>query len=654
MPDTPAPVFAARAFKSALFGTPQGEPRTRVRRTGATSDEGSETPKSKPQGILLTPGTGTSRPKRVSFGNEIGKSTKSQLEALNTTSNGGPKRTRLNEALEKARKGNEGRNNSSKKASANQKTDTTDDEWEEDNDIETDEENICSHDITVDLNEPHSQSGQYWKGEFEKYQQEAKVEMGKLLRYKQLAKSYAQEKDSEAIELAEMLRSEQEKVTKMEKKIAENASNILAEHDNPAEDASPEEVAKLSKQTALAIQYRQRVRELEDQLEEFLQDKQDEAEGRGRRSKHATASPRTQKTLMETQRELRRARSQIKETNGLRDQVSSLKQQLKDAEKRAAQAELVPQTNGTEPITTRTKDLRAQLRQAKEESKKKTEELEQLKKEYEAFRQESQTHDEDMKAVLERAHIKIADLKKEVKTLKAGQADHAEPRATRNRIQTTGSDSNDRLDELAKTKGTRLDADSRHSDRRQTSSGSGSQSDEKPRTLRDKFHEAAAPPSLAPNPAEDGTKKTMSGALVDRPNLEKPRWQPFVPRSPRNRAYLGDELSKRIQNGGVTPAGTKAKDIGLQDLSALAKTVSKAGAEEDEATNDDRLRSRFVQLNSPSETESKRATSTTRSASRSRLPPERRAAAMARIEQRRAEKLKERARNGVDKENVQP
>src|SRR3569833_257094 len=74
-PDTPAPVFAARAFKTALFGTParvDRAPLPAVNTVAVTKDicGDDKEPKSpaKPPGILLTPGTATARRKRVSFG----------------------------------------------------------------------------------------------------------------------------------------------------------------------------------------------------------------------------------------------------------------------------------------------------------------------------------------------------------------------------------------------------------------------------------------------------------------------------------------------------------------------------------------------------------------------------------------------------------
>src|SRR3569833_2632322 len=74
-PDTPAPVFAARAFKTALFGTParvDRAPIPAVNTVDVTKDicGDDKEPKSpaNPSGLLLTPVTATARRKRVSFG----------------------------------------------------------------------------------------------------------------------------------------------------------------------------------------------------------------------------------------------------------------------------------------------------------------------------------------------------------------------------------------------------------------------------------------------------------------------------------------------------------------------------------------------------------------------------------------------------------
>ncbi|KAF7536531.1 hypothetical protein G7Z17_g13027 [Cylindrodendrum hubeiense] len=633
-PDTPAPVFAARAFKSAIFGTParpSDDPETRsTNQTNSKTDQDSKTPQ-RPQGILLTPGTGTSRRKRVSFGQDVGTKTNGSLVAKATE---GHQRTRLNDALAKASQ--EGAKSVAQKATTRRtRDDKSDDEWEE-----ADDEDFCQ-DITIDLNEPHSQSGKYWKEEFEKYHEDAKAEMEKLLKYKQLAKSYAKQKDAEAIQLAEMLKDEQQKVITMEKQIAEGASKMVSKR---GEETSPDLLSTLTKQTALAVQYRTRVQELEDQLEDFLQDREDDAdaEAKGRKRRLLT-SPRTQKTLLETQRELRRARNQVKELGELRDQVSTLKSQLRSAEKRTTKVETNGKTDDDAlPEGSRAKELRIQLREAKDDSKKKDEELRKLKKEFETFRQDTKTREEDTKGVLERAHNKISDLKKEIRTLKvSGVEPAARPKSwhpqtevdllhdtalhpTTNGVARRSFDMKDLEDESMQLK---------------IPAGNG-------RTLREKFQHDA----LLRVTQSDVGARPASTTLVERPNLVPPRWQPFVPRSPRNRAYLGEEITNCIQNGGATSVATKPKDIEVPDLPSLAKTIARSArsrsADKDEAKVD-LLQDRFARLGGPDTNNNAIAAPT----SKSTLPPERRAAAIARIEQRMAEKKKQK---GQDKENVRP
>src|SRR5690606_20685716 len=102
------------------------------------TDQGSRTPNSKPQGILLTPGIGTTRAKRVSFGRELDETAKRQNDALASKEGGPHKRTRLNEALEKARQSKITAVNNKAAATRSKKV-CSDDEWEEEDDAEGDE-----------------------------------------------------------------------------------------------------------------------------------------------------------------------------------------------------------------------------------------------------------------------------------------------------------------------------------------------------------------------------------------------------------------------------------------------------------------------------------------------------------------------------------
>lgn len=551
-------------------------------------------------------------------------------------------RTRLNEALDKASK-------SAKSSTRRKVEDQSDDEWEE-----SEDEDFCTRDITVDLNEPHSQSGRYWKDEFEKYHRDAKAEMEKLLRYKQLAKSYAKQKDAEAIELAIKLKEEQQKVILMEKQIAE--SRLASKRNDQPDEISPELSSTLNKQNALADQYRNRVQELEDQLEEFLREREDDGDAKGRKRRSAP-SPRTQKTILETQRELRRARNQVKELGDLRDEVSMLKSQLRAAEKRASKAEsqTKPSDSDLPREGTRAQELRLQLRKAHEEAKKKDDELRQLKQEFNAYRQEAQAHDEDTRAVLERAHCKIAELKKEVRIFKSG--DHEVVARPKSWHVSTDADRpleghpgpHEQGDDEVEKRLSGLACGNFDLDKLGHDPASPRNVDANVPSLRQKFHDDALPGHAQ---SEIAPSKPSVSTLADKPNLGRPKWQPFVPRSPRNRAYLGEDLTKRIENGGTTPHGTDFKNIEVPDLPALAKSIARskqaASAERGEA-NIDLLQDRFVRLGGPDLDNGTLAANTSKSV----LPPARRAAAIARIEQRMAEKRAHK-RKGFDKENVRP
>ncbi|KAF4450857.1 hypothetical protein F53441_6080 [Fusarium austroafricanum] len=652
-PDTPAPVFAARAFKSALFGTPARPTRAISKDRNDRTDQESRTPP-RPQGILLTPGTGTTRRKRVSFGQDVKKNNNTNKEPESR------QRTRLNDALEKASK------SVNPKSTTPQNQDDSSDEWEE-----ADDEDYCTHDITIDLNEPHSQSGRYWKEEFEKYHEDAKAEMEKLLKYKQLAKSYAKQKDVEAIELAVKLKEEQQKVIEMERQIAEGASKIASKRPDRSDEVSSELLSTLTKQTALAVQYRTRVQELEDQLEEFLRDREDDTEPKDRKRRHVT-SPRTQKTLIETQRELRRARMQVKEVGELRDQISTLKSQLRAAEKRATKAEAMNETknNAQEKIDndplregSRAQELRAQLREAREENKKKDEELRQLKQEFEAYRSETQAHNADTNGVLERAHTKIAELKKEIRTLKAGDHDVFEKHdhAARPKSWHIQTDAGRRAEEVSKPRN--ADPDEEIKDRRRDmvrrsfdladlddDTTELKATDPNVPSLREKFHEDALQKVTK---SDIGTSNPISSNLGSKPDIGRPRWQPFVPRSPRNRAYLGEEITKRIENGDAAPGRAGLDEIAAPDLPALAKSIARSqrtGSDQKVEQKIDLLQDQFARLGGPDLSNNTYMAN----APKSVLPPERRAAAIARIEQRMAEKKRARGKKGYDKENVRP
>ncbi|KAG6037186.1 hypothetical protein E4U41_005275 [Claviceps citrina] len=642
-PDTPAPVFAARAFKSVLFGTPSKRPQTRRRPHGKSSSSsklgGSETPM-KPQGILLTPGTGTSKRKRVSFGHDVPGGSATNLDPI----------TELDESTATKQlpmPHTDSKEQEKKKHDGGQ---ISDDDWEEEDEDENgdEDEDNGSRDVTVDLNEPHSQSGRYWKEEFLKYHQEAKAEMEKLLKYKQLAKSYAQQKDAEAIQLAERLRDEQQRVIKMEKKIADNASQIVSLREQSSGEDHTELLEKLTKQTTLAAQYRQRVQDLEAQMEELRLQRDNAATGNETPRRRYASTPSvsaTQKTLTETRRDLRRARSQLKELDSLRDEVFGLKMQLKKAELRLAVNEKEEaRATSSGP---RAQELRTLLKAARDESKRKDDELRQLTIDFEAYRRDSDARDADTKAVLERAHAKIAELKKEVKSLKGagsgvggsrphswhlGPVKDAEIKETRSEELMRDGINNAQLAQRRSSDGPAEPARKRAH----------------PPTLREKFKADAA--ALRPR-----SQSRAPTSAFERTTLDKPKWQPFVPRSPRNRGHhfpddvaggrkviVPPELPAVPAQSGHGDNHAAVEDGQIDLLSDRFARLGGPGPGPGPGPNDDNI---LNILNS----------SMVGNTSKGSLPPDRRAAALARIEKRMAEKKKLRNRGGVsDKENVRP
>ncbi|KAK4159031.1 putative urease accessory protein UreF-like protein [Cladorrhinum sp. PSN259] len=356
IPDTPAPVFAVRALKTALFGTPAQRERkaamNKKKNNKLAHQNSVPISPPRPPGILLTPGTGTSRRKRVSFGHDVkqgsGGPARSSTSSLSDgATNKAPTawddrpadtpiprpKTRLLKTMEDARTNRDDDTVTDARDFASQGKDS-EDVWEEvddeeDNDEDDDDESDFDADITTDLNEPHSRSGKYWKSYFETYHADAKAELEKLVKYKHLVKSYAKQKDAEALDLAEKLKEEQDKVKEMESKIAEITRQVAISKRRNGGESDTRLMGELSKQTELAREYKIQVEELED----LLHGENDELD-RGGIGKRRT-SPRTQQTILETQRELRKARSQLRELEQLREERDRLKSDLKISEQRA-------------------------------------------------------------------------------------------------------------------------------------------------------------------------------------------------------------------------------------------------------------------------------------------------------------------------------
>lgn len=119
-------------------------------------------------------------------------------------------------------------------------------------------------DETVNLDDPQSQSGQYWKAEFESYRNRTDLEIRKLVQYRSAARSYARKKDAEAMRLTQRLDREEKKVLEMESHVTGLASDMVS---SGSEGDKEKLVQDLTRQTALAVQYKHKV----DTLRKTLQ-----------------------------------------------------------------------------------------------------------------------------------------------------------------------------------------------------------------------------------------------------------------------------------------------------------------------------------------------------------------------------------------------
>jgi hypothetical protein len=411
----------------------------------------------KPQGILMTPGTATSRRKTVSFGHEVEDKPEKNANEKSTAKAGTMKdvneklqrsagvkphqasrSTRLTRALESAREGKAGGATSEKNRGSIELQPlldlkpTTEDQSKTQlnkslskarkSNQELMQEfmsgNNFDGDMTVDLNDPHSQSGKYWKAEFEQYHNDAQAEMKKLIKYKNLAKSFAKKKDAEALELAERLKEEQRRIVSMEDKVSKLSAQIATSGLEGQEDNSPELIKELARQTALAVQYRAQVEEFRKALEGNY-DRTDAVNN----EKRLTPNGEDQNVL-EIQQELNIAREQLKEMAVNREELLDSKRRLSTAEE-ATKKLREENTRLTQELLH--VDLRLEKETAKSEKrrlgfqerlKKKDEALQSLQKDYDSLKEMAKSQRRDAEQLLKKRHDQVVELKKELASKK--------------------------------------------------------------------------------------------------------------------------------------------------------------------------------------------------------------------------------------------
>ena len=308
-PETPAPLFVVRAFKTAIFGTPHPVQRE-AKQAGKASEEdkagtqraASEQPEerksierhkvtgveieraasikldtvaSPAKGILMTPGTTATRRKTVSFLHLEDSNTSKPKESLfqDAESNIDPLLTPCKSAPEAQPRNQPRHSQLTKKLVelSKQKSERKGISSESDvqptksgalmsTAIQT-ESNESTVEVTMDLSKPRSRSGQHWKTEYEQYQRRSDREMKEIIKYGQQVKSYAAKKDAEAANLSEKLKKELAKVARMESRVSKLATQLNAVQNEGPEGESEQArlVGELAQQTALAIRYKQKV-----------------------------------------------------------------------------------------------------------------------------------------------------------------------------------------------------------------------------------------------------------------------------------------------------------------------------------------------------------------------------------------------------------
>jgi hypothetical protein len=369
-----------RAFKSALFGTPGAEEEEKENvedkectlQSNPSAHQRSKSDTTKPitiekepvktdinstfnpsgsptKSILVTPGTIANRRKTVSFGEGVvdneGKRDGQASRAPKTppnpsgitaqwmsgSANGKPP-SKLTQTLLDARE------NTSKNAESAKSSQDNPPESKPAARAPPQDDPAAMEDITINLDEPRSESGKYWKTEFDNYRVRTNREIKKLIHYRSIAKSYARKKDSEALRLADKLREEEEKVADMERQVSRLAAAIVGE----GSKADKEQLIQdLTKQTTLALQYKQQVTSLRNTLEQqgVIQDGVVKTTESIKDELSSRSSSASSEELRKAQEELKQANTKIEELTRQNPDLSKLQSLAQSSEKKAQELE---------------------------------------------------------------------------------------------------------------------------------------------------------------------------------------------------------------------------------------------------------------------------------------------------------------------------
>lgn len=260
-PETPAPVFAVRAFKNALFGTPQPAAVTDKRRPLPKKDgkpsislstkDGEEKARPelnlssspvKPQGILVTPGTATLRRKQVTFGEHVvDNEGKKPITRSGIPSNCPGKfpssftpKTIDSKSQESADTESSIKAANLQPLRSNPISEVTSmsayPSQNKTKDMEPKQITMPrakdDADLTLTVLDPKSESGKYWKQQYISYSANSEEEVKKLIAKAKVAKDYAKKKDEEAMEVRQKLETERRKRQAREKALEKEVKDL--------------------------------------------------------------------------------------------------------------------------------------------------------------------------------------------------------------------------------------------------------------------------------------------------------------------------------------------------------------------------------------------------------------------------------------------
>ncbi|EHK97097.1 hypothetical protein M7I_7240 [Glarea lozoyensis 74030] len=407
------------------------------------------------RGILMTPGTAATRRKSVSFGSEaldkkegaVGckaltkkrddtpfAAKSRDVDSDNRSEDESPSKQRsarrgrsvsLTKSLENMRKGKEDDQKKSPKIRSNKYTRRADnasastvpsppsnvlpddehipgsyDETEQDFTRVLDFTDKSLGHVTMDLDMPQSESGRYWKSQYKTYHEEALAEMAHVLRYKDLAKSYARKKDSEAADLAHKLQLEQSKVVQMENMI----TRLSSKHTNLGlEDTgdSLENIKDVAKLRAIVAQYKAQVEEFRIAVEEPY----------GKREAPRDSLPAT------------RLAGEPTEIITLREELSRARESISAAEKKTKRLEaenvkLAKELKTSDLHLVKQRERNQKIQQShQDETRRKEEQLAGLRREYD----ELMDLKRDSEELLRKRQDQVNALKQEIQALKSAR-----------------------------------------------------------------------------------------------------------------------------------------------------------------------------------------------------------------------------------------